>query len=47
MPELFKMFHNLDDFGNVPQDPGYPGYQLLATLPPDHVIQEEDYIKFV
>ena len=30
--ELFKMFLNLDGFGNVPQYPGYPGYQLLEAL---------------
>ena len=31
-----RMFLNLDDSGNVPQYPGYPGYQLFATLIPSY-----------
>ena len=32
MRDLSQMFLNLDDFVNVPQYPGYRGYQLLEAL---------------
>ena len=29
--DLNKLFLNLDDLGNVPQYPGYSGYQLVVS----------------
>ena len=33
------MFLNLDDFVNVPQYPGYPGFQLLDALIQTYISQ--------
>ena len=44
MPELYKMFLNLDDFENVPQYPGYRGYQLLEALHAGYIPVHEGYI---
>ena len=36
------IFLNLNDFGNVSQYPGYPGYQVFAALDETHI---EFYLK--